>query len=98
MLTLGQQLEQIAGLGTFLVGGALAVLSLLAWRRERERRMLVVCGAYLFFTLHGFFVFVEYYALRFGLLPAATVELLEHASAFLILAGLLTFFVVITRW
>lgn len=97
MVTLAQQLEQLAGLGIFLVGLALAALSYAAWRRERDRRMLVVTGAYALFAVHGFVVFVEYFLLEYGFLPFETVELLEHASAFLVLFGLLAFFVALTR-
>lgn len=97
MVTLVQQLEQLAGLGIFLVGAVLMILSILAWRRERERRMLFVSVAYGLFTLHGLVVFLEYYVLSAGLLAYDVVEIIEHASAFLILAGLLAFFFAITR-
>lgn len=96
MQSLAQQLEQVAGLGIFLLAAVLATLSLLAWRRERDRRMLVVGVAYLLFSVHGFIVFAEYYLLDGDFLTFQQVELLEHGSSFLILAGLLAFFVAIT--
>lgn len=96
MVTLAQQLEQLAGLGILLVGFALAALSVAAWRRERDRRMLVVTAAYAMFAVHGLVVFAEYFLLDYGLLSFQTVELLEHSSAFLILFGLLAFFAALT--
>jgi len=95
MLTLAQQLEQLAGLGILLVALALAALSLRAWRRERERRMLVVGVAYGLFAVHGFVVFLEYVVLSTGWLGYGPIELIEHGSSFLILFGLVAFFVAI---
>ena len=97
MLSLAGQLEQLAGLGILLVSLVLAALSLLAWRRERDRRMLVVTAAYALFAVNGFVVFAENFVRASGLLPATLVELIEHASAFLILLGLLAFFFAIVR-
>ncbi|MFC7045613.1 hypothetical protein ACFQH6_09535 [Halobacteriaceae archaeon GCM10025711] len=95
MATLAQQLEQIAGLGIFVVSLSLAALSYRTWRRERDRRLLVVAGAYALFMVHGLVVFLEYFLLAY--VSFGDVELLEHSSSFLILAGLLAFFVAITR-
>ncbi|WP_254532841.1 hypothetical protein [Natrinema gelatinilyticum] len=94
-LTLAQQLEQTISLGIFFVGATLAALSLLAWRRERDRRMVVVAIGYLMFAIYGFVVFLEYYLLPY--LSVRTVELLEHGVAALILVGLLAFFVALSR-
>jgi len=90
-LTLAQQIEQLTSLGIFVVGLALAALSFAAWRRERDRRMLVVASAYGLFALYGLIVFLEYYLLAY--LPIRTIELLEHGAAVFILVGLLAFFV-----
>lgn len=97
VVTLAQQLEQLAGLGIFVVGTALLALSLVAWRRERESRMLIVSVAYALFAIHGLVVFLEYYVLAAGLLAFEVIELVEHTSSFLVLFGLLAFFVAITR-
>ncbi|MFB6130026.1 MAG: hypothetical protein ABEJ28_04290 [Salinigranum sp.] len=94
-LTLAQQLEQIAGLGIFVVAFALAILSFVAWRRERQRRMLVVSFAYAMFAVNGFLLFIEYALLSFGIVPFAQVDLVEHGSSFLVLLGLLAFFAAI---
>jgi len=94
-LTLAQQLEQTISFGIFVLGTALATLSALAWRRERDRRMAVVAVGYLMFAIYGFVVFLEYYLLPY--LSVQTVELLEHSVAALILVGLLAFFVALTR-
>src|SRR6056297_87292 len=94
-LTLAQQLEQTISFGIFVVGATLAVLSALAWRRERDRRMAVVAVGYLMFAIYGFVVFLEYYLLPY--LTVRTVELLEHSVAALILVGLLAFFVALSR-
>jgi len=94
-MTLAALLEQYVSLGIFLVAGALSVLSYLAWRRERDRRMGIVTTGYVMFALYGLVVFLEYPLHSY--LGAETVELLEHGSAFLILAGLLTFFIALTR-
>ena len=91
MATLAQQLEQFISLGIFVVGFALATLSWLAYRRERDRRMLLVTVAYALFSVYGFAVFVAYFIAEY--VGFGTAELLEHASAFLILGGLLAFFV-----
>ncbi|MEF8783577.1 MAG: hypothetical protein V5A39_04780 [Haloarculaceae archaeon] len=91
MASLAQQLEQLGGLGIFVVALALATLSALAYRRERDRRMLLVTVAYASFSIYGFVVFVEYFIAEY--VGFGTAELLEHASAFLILGGLLAFFV-----
>ncbi|MFD1587221.1 hypothetical protein ACFR9U_09515 [Halorientalis brevis] len=94
VLTLAQTIEQVVSLGIFVVALALATLSAMAWRRERDRRMLVVASAYGLFALYGLIVFLEYFLLP--ILGGVTVELLEHSSAVLILAGLLAFFYVLT--
>ena len=94
-LTLAQQLEQTISFGIFVLGAALATLSALAWRRERDQRMAVVAVGYLMFAIYGFVVFLEYYLLPY--LSMRTVELLEHSVAALILVGLLAFFVALTR-
>jgi len=95
MLTLAQQLEQFTSLGIFLVGTTLSTLSALAWRRERDRRMGTVSLAYALFGLYGLIVFLEYVLLPH--LGPVTVEVIEHGAALFILAGLLVFFVAITR-
>ncbi|AHB67553.1 hypothetical protein HISP_15830 [Haloarcula hispanica N601] len=41
-MPLAQLLEQYVSLGIFVLAGGLSVLSLLAWRRERDRRMRIV--------------------------------------------------------
>lgn len=97
MLTLAQQLEQLAGLGILVIGLGLAALSALAWSRERESRLLLVAGAYALFAIHGAVLFLEYTLLVSGWLPAGQVELLEHGSSVLILVGLLAFFVAVVR-
>lgn len=94
-MTLAALIEQYVSLGIFLVAGALSVLSYLAWRRERDRRMGIVTAGYTMFASYGLVVFLEYPLLRY--LGASTVELLEHGSGLLILAGLLTFFIALTR-
>lgn len=94
-MTLAALIEQYVSLGIFLVATALSVLSYLAWRRERDRRMLIVTSGYAMFGLYGLIVFLEYPLLPY--LGARTVELLEHGSAILILAGLITFFIALTR-
>lgn len=94
-MTLAALLEQYVSLGICLVAGTLSVFSYLAWRRERDRRMRLITGGYAMFAAYGLIVFLEYPLLPY--LGARTVELLEHASALLILGGLLTFFVAISR-
>lgn len=97
LLPLARQLEQLAGLGILVVSFVLLWLSVLAWRRERDRKMAIVGTAYGFFALHGLVVFLEYYLVAFDVLPFEWVELLEHASSFLVLAGLFAFFAALTR-
>jgi CHASE2 domain-containing sensor protein len=95
MASVAQLLEQGIGFGIFFVGTLLATLSGLAWRRERERRMLVVTAAYLLFAVYGLVAFLEYFLVPY--LGGVAVELLEHGAAVLVLAGLLVFFVALTR-
>ncbi|MFC7133333.1 MULTISPECIES: hypothetical protein [Salinibaculum] len=95
MVTLAQQLEQLVSLGILVVGVALATLSAMAYRRERDRRMLLVSGAYGLFAVYGLVVFLEYFVVAY--LGYQTVELLEHGSAVLILVGLLAFFVALRK-
>ena len=97
MITLAQQLEQLANLGIFLVATMLTALSLAAWQRERDRRMLVVSVAYALFMVRGLVVFLEYFLIDADVLAYESVELLEHASEFLVLAGLLVFFFAIVK-
>lgn len=94
-MPLAQLLEQYVSLGIFLVAAALSALSYLAWRRERDRRMGIVTAGYAMFALYGLIVFLEYPLLPY--VPYATLELLEHGSAVLILGGLIAFFLALTR-
>ena len=91
-LDLAGDLEVVSSLAIFLLASVLAALSGLAWRRERDRRMLYVTVAYAFFALRGLFVFVEE-----PLAAAFDTELLEHASPFLVVIALLLFFVAVSR-
>jgi len=92
LLDLAGDLEVVSSLAIFLLASVLAVLSGLAWRRERDRRMLFVTVAYVSFALRGLFVFVEE-----PLAHLLNTELLEHASPFLVVVGLLLFFVAVSR-
>jgi hypothetical protein len=94
-MTLAQLLEQYVSLSIFFVAATLSILSFLAWRRERDRKMKIVTIGYGMFGGYGLIVFLEYPLLPY--LGSRTVELLEHGSAFLILGGLLTFFIALVR-
>ncbi|WP_434531644.1 hypothetical protein ACODNH_20130 (plasmid) [Haloarcula sp. NS06] len=94
-MPLAQLLEQYISLGIFVLAGGLSLLSLLAWRRERDNRMRIVTLGYTMFAVYGLIVFLEYPLLPY--IPYATLELVEHGSAILILGGLLTFFVALMR-
>lgn len=94
-MTLAQLLEQYISLGIFVVATGLSLLSFLAWRRERDRRMGIVTLGYGMFAVYGLIVFLEYLLLPY--FPYETLELLEHGSAILILGGLAAFFVALTR-
>lgn len=94
-MTLAALLEQYISLGIFLVAGTLTILSYLAWQRERDRRMRIVAGGYAMFAVYGLVVFLEYPLQPY--LGVQTVELLEHGVAILLLSGLLTFFIALTR-
>ncbi|ELZ44568.1 hypothetical protein C463_08309 [Halorubrum californiense DSM 19288] len=94
-MVLAQLLEQYVSLGIFVLAGGLSLLSFLAWRRERDIQMRIVTLGYAMFAVYGLIVFLKYLLLPY--LPYAPLELLEHASALLILGGLLTFFVALTR-
>ncbi|MFB6183314.1 MAG: hypothetical protein ABEI96_02060 [Haloarculaceae archaeon] len=90
--------------GILFVGGVLSLLTALAWRRERDRKLLVVTVAYVLFALRGLAVVVgPLVELSFEaeeLHPSVVVLLAEaftHLSALLVLAGLVLFFVAFTR-
>lgn len=90
-------LEQYISFGVFVVALALATFSVLAWRREREPRMLLVAIGYGMFAVYGLVIFLEY-ILLVSLFSYETVEIVEHAASILVLGGLLTFFVALVRW
>jgi len=94
-MTLAQLLEQYISLGIFVLAAGLSALSFLAWRRELDRRMGIVTLGYGMFAVYGLVVFLEYPLLPY--IPHATLELLEHGSAILILGGLLAFFFALAR-
>ena len=94
-MPLAQLLEQYISLGIFVLAAGLSLLSFLAWRRERDDRMRFVTLGYAMFAIYGLIVFLEYPLLPY--VPYATLELLEHGSALLILGGLLTFFIALMR-
>lgn len=81
------EIEQVASFGIFAVALLLGVLTFLAWRRERDRRMLIVTAAYALFTLRGLLVLSESFLASY-----VVAENLEHFSSFLVLFGLLLFF------
>ncbi|MFB6096525.1 MAG: hypothetical protein ABEJ74_03970 [Haloferacaceae archaeon] len=94
-MTLAQLLEQYVSLGIFLVAAALSTLSYLAWRRERSRRLRIVAVGYALFAGYGLLVFLEHPLLPY--IPGRLLELVEHGSGLLILAGLVAFFVALAR-
>lgn len=97
-------IEWLLSLGIFFVGAALSVLTGLTWRRERDRKLLLVTVAYVCFALRGLAVVIEPIVevsieVR-ELHPSLLVVLAEtftHLSALLVLAGLALFFVAFTR-
>lgn len=97
-------IQWLLSLGIFLVGGVLSVLVYLAWRREHDRKLLIVTVAYVLFALRGLSVLVqplveasfepeELHPTLFG----TVAELFTHLSALLVLVGLVLFFVATTR-
>ncbi|MFB6080140.1 MAG: hypothetical protein ABEJ81_03985 [Haloferacaceae archaeon] len=90
--------------GILVVGGILSVLTGLAWRRERDRKLLLVTVAYVLFALRGLAVVVgpvvemsfELQELHPSVLVVVA-EAFTHLSALLVLAGLVLFFVAFTR-
>lgn len=94
-LDLAQDLERWGSLGIALVAGALAALSVVAWRRERAPRMLVVASGYALFAVFGALTFLERAIARVA--GFGTAEVLEHGGTLLVLAGLVVFFFAIAR-
>ena len=94
----------LLSLGILLVGCVLCLLTGLAWRRERDRKLLLVAVAYALFALRGLTVLVgpavetslEGSELHPSLLVVVA-ELVTHLSPLLVLTGLLLFFVAVTR-
>lgn len=94
-IELAELLEQYVSLGVFVVATVLCLLSVLAWRRERDLRMGIVATGYGMFAVYGLVGFLEYVLISF--VSYELLELIEHASALLILAGLLVFFVALIQ-
>lgn len=90
-----ETLEFVSHLSIAVIATALAALSGLAWRRERDRRMLVVTAAYGLIVLSGLAVVLEDVLARS--FSPLTVEQVEHGAPFLIAVALLLFFVALTR-
>lgn len=90
-LEVAQFLEQYVSLGVFVLATVLCTLSVLAWRRERDDRMAIVAVGYGMFAVYGLVGFLEYALL--SVVSYELLELLEHGTELLVLAGLLTFFV-----
>ncbi|MFA5862384.1 MAG: hypothetical protein WDA16_11890 [Candidatus Thermoplasmatota archaeon] len=88
-------LEKWVSLGIGLVALALAILSFIAWRRERSRRMAVVTIGYGLFALFGFLVAGEPWITRLGGYAAA--DVIEHGASVFVLAGLVVFFFALSR-
>ena len=98
-------IEFVLSVGIFVVGGLLCLLSMLAWRRERDPKMLTVSVAYLLFALRGLVSVAGYFF--HPLLDPETIHpssptvlvliLVEHLSALLVLIGLVLFFVALVR-
>ncbi|XGI83986.1 hypothetical protein ACEU6E_01685 [Halorutilales archaeon Cl-col2-1] len=86
------QIEQVLSFGILLLSLTLGVLSFLTWRRERDKSMLIVTGAYLAFGLRGLIVFVET-----TLRTTFALETVEHLSSFFIVLGLVLFFIAIIQ-
>ncbi|MFB6121610.1 MAG: hypothetical protein ABEJ68_10890 [Halobacteriaceae archaeon] len=88
----------------FLVGAALSVVSYFGWRRERDRKLVLVTVAYALFALRGLATVtggavestVELPGMHPSLLVVAVV-VFNHLSALLVLVGLVLFFVALTR-
>ena len=85
-------IELAASLGILVVSLGLGTLTLLTWRRERERRLVVVTVAYGLFACRGLAVIFEEM-----IYPGVQPELIDHLSSLFVLLGLLLFFVAIAR-
>ena len=106
MLTIADPdgIEWVLSLGIFLAGCVLSLLTGLAWRREHDRKLLLVTVAYALFALRGLAVLLAPVVegpLESGELhPSVLVfvgEVSTHLSPLLVLAGLVLFFVAFTR-
>lgn len=80
-------LELVSSMTILLLAVALTAFSTFAWRRERDRRMLLISVAYGLFALRGAVVVFDS---QFESLVHA--EVLEYGSPFLVAGGLLLFF------
>lgn len=95
LFELSQFIEQYASLGIFVTATGLTLLSVLAWRRERDQRMAIVAVGYAMFAIYGLVGFLEYVLL--STVSYQVLELAEHGSEILVLVGLVAFFVALTR-
>lgn len=96
LLEFAELFEQYGSLGVFVLAAGLSVLSVLAWRRERDPRLGVVAIGYGMFAVYGLVGFLEFVLLPY--VAYEVLELIEHGSTVLILTGLLSFFVALTRY
>lgn len=90
--------------GILIVGFVLSILTGLAWRRERDRKLMLVTVAYVLFALRGLTVVLEpVVEISFEsqeVHPSLLVllaELATHLSPLLVLTGLVLFFLAFTR-
>lgn len=97
-------IEWLLSFGIFVTGCVLCLLTGLAWRREHDRKLLLVTVAYALFALRGLTVLVapvvegplESQELHPSLLVIVA-EVSTHLSPLLVLAGLALFFLAFTR-
>ncbi|MFB6166461.1 MAG: hypothetical protein ABEJ31_14980 [Haloarculaceae archaeon] len=96
-------LAWLLNVGIFLVSALLSLLTALTWRRERDRKLLVVTLAYFLFALRGVaallspFVELSLEGPEAHPVVVAVAELFTHLSPLLVLTGLVLFFVAFTR-
>lgn len=94
-ILLAEGFERWVSILIAITAGTLAIVSFAAWRRERAWRMLVVGIGYALFMTFGLLVALERSITR--LFSFASAELIEHGASVLVLAGLLVFFLAISR-
>ncbi|MFB6165607.1 MAG: hypothetical protein ABEJ31_10650 [Haloarculaceae archaeon] len=87
-----ETLEFVSNASIVVVALVLLALTVIAWRRERDRRMALVAVAFALFVLRGVLVLLERWLTGY-----VATETLEHAAPFLVAFALVVIFLAVVQ-